>query len=133
MSKRLLWIALLVLLTGTLSGCRQSAQPTPTPTADLKISMEMPAAPFRVGQSTLLITVRDAQDQPVNDALIEVTGDMTHAGMMPVSGKVESGTEGKYEVPFNWSMGGDWILTVKATLPDGRTASQRFDLTVNAQ
>jgi hypothetical protein len=33
-------------------------------------------------------------------------------------------------MPFRWTMAGDWFVTVDVTLPDGTTASQRFDFTV---
>jgi hypothetical protein len=50
--------------------------------------------------------------------------------MKPVLAEVGDGEGGKYETPFEWTMGGDWIVTVTATLPDGRTAQQQFTYTV---
>ncbi|MBX3062542.1 MAG: FixH family protein [Anaerolineae bacterium] len=119
----------MLILVCVLAGCRQSAQQADS--ADLTITLDSSAA-FAVGKTELTIVVKDAQGNPVDDATIEVTGDMSHAGMKPELGSVQKGTQGQYKVPFIWSMGGDWILTVKVTLPDGRSTSKRFDVAVNS-
>jgi hypothetical protein len=116
-----------------LSGCRQSAQPTATPNPDIHIELTIPEDSFVVGQTILLITLRDAGGAPIDGARIEVRGDMNHAGMVPSLGGVEGGAAGLYAVPFNWTMGGDWFLDVQVTLPDGREAARRFDLRVRAR
>jgi hypothetical protein len=81
----------------------------------------------------LLMTVTDATGQALEVAQIAVRGDMTHAGMAPVLGEAaQPDDDNVYRVPFEWTMGGDWILTVDVTLADGRTASQRFDFVVES-
>ncbi len=119
-------VALLVALL--LAGCRQ---PPPTPTAALQIDLTYEPAPARVGQAALLITVRDTAGQPVTDAKVSARGDMSHAGMAPVLGEGEPQGNGRYRVPFEWTMSGDWFVDVTVTLPDGAVAQQRFDLTVS--
>ncbi|MCC7207057.1 MAG: FixH family protein [Anaerolineae bacterium] len=129
-------IALVLLLCATAilaTGCdRQSAQPTATPDPGIQITVESLNEPQRVGEVTLVVTVRDAAGAPIEDAKIDLRGDMSHAGMTPSLGSVEDGQDGRYSVPFNWTMGGDWFLDVTVTLPDGRSTTRRFDLTVNA-
>jgi hypothetical protein len=46
---------------------------------------------------------------------------MSHAGMTPVIVERANGEAGTYAVPFEWTMAGDWIVTISATLPDGRS------------
>ena len=118
-------VAMLVML----AGCRQSPQGTST--SDLQLTLDT-SAPFKLGQTELIVTLKDAQGNPIDDAKIEVQGDMTHAGMKPSLGSVDKGTQGQYKIPFDWSMGGDWVLTIKATLPDGRTASKRVEVSIAA-
>ncbi|MBX3080208.1 MAG: FixH family protein [Anaerolineae bacterium] len=120
-------VAGVVLLIVVLAGCRQSPQATSTP--DLEITLDT-TTPFKMGQTELVVTLKDAQGTPIDNAKIEVQGDMTHAGMKPSLGSVDKGTQGQYKIPFDWSMGGDWVLTIKATLPDGRTASKRIEVTI---
>jgi hypothetical protein len=55
---------------------------------------------------------------------------MTHAGMAPVFGTAQGGADGRYTVPFQWTMDGDWLLTIAVVLPDGRKASRQFPVTV---
>jgi hypothetical protein len=84
------------------------------------------------GEARLLIQVTDSQGEPVDDARLQVKGDMTHAGMQPVLAEITGGQAGLYTVPFTWTMPGDWIVTVEVTTPDGRAASGQFDLSVGS-
>jgi hypothetical protein len=128
-------IALMIVLCGVVilaGGCRQSAQPTATPDPGVQIEVENLNDPQRTGDVTLIVTVRDAAGGPVDGAKVDVRGDMSHAGMTPSLGSAEGGHDGRYEVPFTWTMGGDWFVEVTVTLPDGRTTTRRFDLTVSS-
>ena len=127
-------VLLVILLLGT-AACRQSQQQAATRTAggaDVQIELAPEPDPPVTGEGTLLITVSGLNDQPSEVTRIDVRGDMNHAGMQPVFGSAESAEDGVYRVAFNWSMAGDWILEVTATLSDGSTASQRFDVTVGS-
>lgn len=118
-------LAVLLVFALTLAGCRQSAQ---TSTADISIALR--AESLAVGETTLHITLTDASGQPVSAQKIELRGDMTHAGMQPVLAESSTGENGVYDLPFEWTMSGDWIVTVKATMADGTVAEKRFDLSV---
>ena len=111
------------------SGCmRESRRATST---DVQIDLSAVPFPAVVGETRLVIRVLDRNDQPVDDAALAVRGDMTHAGMRPVLAQVQGGgVEGYYDVPFEWTMSGDWIVTVEATLADGTAAQRRFDLSI---
>lgn len=53
-------------------------------------------------------------------AEVELTGDMTHAGMVPVISRMEETGSGVYRsVDFRFTMGGDWMLLLDVTLADG--------------
>lgn len=99
---------------------------------DADVAIDLAAESMAVGSTVLEVTVTDGSSAPINDATLNVKGDMTHAGMTPVLVEgVSDGREGVYRVPFEWTMGGDWVVTVEAVLPDGRTVSQQFDLSVS--
>ena len=68
---------------------------------------------------------------PIDDAYLSVKGDMEHDGMMPVLTSAKAGLDGEYVIPFEWTMGGDWIVTVDATLADGMQVTQDFNLVVD--
>ena len=125
-------LASLIVLSLLLGSCRRSTQPNDE-AANVNMALAVrPPAPA-VGQATLLITLTDTADDPINGAVLEIRGDMVHAGMEPVLASVDAGQNGIYEVPFEWTMAGDWIVTVTASLPDGRTVTREFDLTVSGE
>jgi hypothetical protein len=123
-------LVLATLLSLALAGCQRASQ-QPDRAADVNVALSVQPDPPGVGPSRLIITLKDAQGAPIEGARLQIKGDMTHAGMQPVLAEVEEGTDGQYETPFEWTMGGDWIVTVRAALPDGRSTTRQFNLTVN--
>ncbi len=122
-------IVLIVFLT-LLVGCGRIQQQQTA--ADLGVSVAVtidPAQP-RVGPSRLVFTLMDAQGQPINDAILDVEGNMTHAGMSPVLAQARSGQAGQYVVPFEWTMAGDWIVTLDVSLADGRHFAHQTEVSV---
>jgi hypothetical protein len=115
-----LWPALLFLLY-PFAGCREEApQGDPSLLLEVAISPTPPA----VGPVRLIVSLHDTLGNPVEGAEVRAEGNMTHAGMVPVHGTARSLGQGTYVVPdFRFTMAGDWILTVKAALPDGREAT----------
>ena len=121
----------LLLALVLLAGCRQ-ADPTPAATGDVAIEMAVRPQPPAVGPATLVISVTDAEGNGVTDAEVTAVGDMSHAGMAPVTGTTDIGSDGDYTIPFAWTMAGDWFVDVTVTLEDGRALEQRFDVSVGA-
>ena len=119
--KAVLFLSLLSLVLVACGG-RQSQQ---TDSGGVNIDLEI--TNLVVGESTLMITLTSAGGEQINDASLSVRGDMTHAGMTPVVREIDGGENGVYIVPFEWTMAGDWIITVDATLADGQTVTRRFE------
>lgn len=120
-------VLVLIVLTQALAACG----PPATPTNDLVLTLHVEPATLQVGQANLVVTVTDKDGKPVDDARVEVEGNMTHPGMAPVTAQVEGGTNGTYRLPFTWSMGGDWVISVTARLPDGRQSQADFPFSVD--
>ncbi|MFN2138547.1 MAG: FixH family protein [Candidatus Promineifilaceae bacterium] len=131
MYKTLLLLALAAALF-LASGCSRRSQEGTSSAATIEVAaIPFPAA---VGQTRLVVHVLDSSGAPVNDAQLAIKGDMTHAGMVPLLAEQQGGGEdGYYRIPFEWTMAGDWVVTVQATLPDGTHAQQRFDFMVATQ
>lgn len=132
--RQILSISVLALVALTVVSCRESAQPKPTPNAtaaSIEIDLSYDPDPPTPGDGTIVVALTESDGTPFTEAQsVVVRGDMTHAGMAPENGSVDSGENGVYRVPFNWSMGGDWILTVTVTLADGGEISEEFEVSI---
>lgn len=132
-SARLFW--LLCLIGAALVACRQSAATTGAPASDAAVTIELvaPLCSPPVGQGEVMVRLSDAAGAPLDDARLSLRGDMTHAGMIPMLAAAEGGQDGLYRVPVEWSMAGEWVLTVEAVLADDSRAVAEFDLSVGAE
>ncbi len=113
-----------------LSACGGSGANTDT--GNLQI---MVVAPAGMAADTLVIHLLDQADQPVTDAKVTVEGNMNHAGMAPVltdpvTDEADGATDGHYQLPFTFSMLGDWILTVTVDQADGTTVTKDIEVSV---
>lgn len=108
-----------LLLGGTVlsaSGCRRRAA-----VRDVELQCRVEPAPPRTGPARVIVTLAHLkQSGPVKGAKVSVEGNMAHPGMVPVFGTATETQPGRYEAPLTLTMGGDWVLSVTARLPDGR-------------
>ncbi len=111
-------LRLLLLFTISLSGCGRRDARDEAP--ELVVEMQVIPAPPTTGASLLMIQISNGQDAGAGDFSIDVRGDMSHAGMTPVIVNQVKGEEGTFAVPFEWTMAGDWVITISAIMPDGR-------------
>ncbi len=118
---RALVVSVALLSFVCLSGCRGSGYMDDSSyVLELGISPTPPA----VGPARLIIALSDSAGRPVDGAEIVVEGNMTHAGMVPVIDTAQAEDPGRYGISdFNFTMAGDWILTIRGVLPNGDTVS----------
>jgi len=87
----------------------------------LVLEVAISPTPPGAGPARLIISLADSAGKPIQDAEILVEGTMSHAGMVPVVDTARAEGPGRYGIPeFSFTMAGDWVLTLHATLPDGR-------------
>lgn len=109
-----------------LSACQRASQQADQ-APEVQVSLAVQPDPPQVGPARLVVTLADGAGKPIEDARLRIKGDMSHAGMVPVRADVDTGGPGGvYETAFEWTMGGDWIVTVTAVLADGRVTSREF-------
>ena len=121
-----IWIALLVALLS--AGCGGTP---PAATHDVQVTLE----PAPAGEAYLIAVVNDADGAPITDATVALEGNMNHAGMVPVLSEpvrddADGTADGRYRVPFEFTMLGDWIMSVTVTKADGSEAKTDIDLNV---
>lgn len=127
---------MLVALMALLFACRPpsdgAGRTQASSGADRSVTVELIGEP-RVGDTQVKVTVQ-REAEPVSNAKVTVAGDMTHAGMASVIAEVEAQEDGTYLTNgFEFTMAGDWILTVDVTYPDGERVRRSKALTVRSQ
>jgi hypothetical protein len=80
-----------------------------------------------VGPAILTIRI-NAQSGPLTGGAVKLEAHMSHAGMAPVLATATEPSPGVYEVPFTFTMAGDWVLLISGVLPDGRRVERRIDV-----
>lgn len=96
------------------------------------------APPEGANPQALVVQLADQAGKPVTNATVSLEGNMQHAGMAPVTGKAvqdnaDGKEDGRYQVPFAFSMLGDWVITVSVKGADGKTTQRDIPVTVSDQ
>jgi hypothetical protein len=95
---------------------------------DIKMDLDIQPQPPQLGPATMTLTLDDAQGQPISGAAVELEGNMSHAGMVPVLAQAAEVAPGLYRAELEFTMGGDWFILVRAELPDGRFLERKIDV-----
>lgn len=114
--RKLFFISLLVLLAGVLTACGGSAEPAAPAdsgsTGEVNIVVETNPTPAAMGDMELILTITDAQGNPIEGATVDVAVDHTDMSGMGMSGVATDQGSGKYSINANFNMSGSWQLTV---------------------
>jgi hypothetical protein len=113
----------LLLLALALTACQGADDDS-----DITVELAVTPDPPLVGEAAVVITLSDKDGQPVTGAEMELEGTMTHAGMVPVFGAATEKEPGRYEAQLEFTMGGDWVIIVRADLADGGKLEKEIDL-----
>jgi hypothetical protein len=122
--RRLFFVWLLICLHPWLSGCREAKEPPP----DIVVEHEITPQPVKAGPATITLTLSDAGGTPFKGAQVRLEGNMSHPGMRPIFSEAREAEPGRYEAPIKITMGGDWIILIHITLPDGRKLQREFEI-----
>ena len=118
-------VAMLVLAAAcaAATACHQAT----TATDDVKVAWTTtPARPIVYAETIAEIVVRDAQEQPLPSASLEIEAHMRHPGMAPVLAPVRGHGAGKYSARFRLTMAGTWVVFMTGKLPDGRSLKRQL-------
>lgn len=138
MPRLVILVALLILAgcqsdtaDGTSSGFNGGQQTTDG------VSVSLIATSLNAGQTIFEITVLDAGGKPAPVENFTVNANMTHAGMASITMSIDAldadtVVPGRYNIPFIWTMGGDWIITVTIKLLSGAIIVQDFPFSIGS-
>lgn len=106
----------------------QACRPQQSKSTDLTFAYEISPQPPRVGTVMVTLDIKDASGAPVSAARLNLEGNMSHAGMVPVFSEAREIATGRYQSVIELSMAGDWNVTVHVTLSDGRKLDHEFEI-----
>ena len=128
---RIVFLVLSTILV--IAACQSAEEAAGVERTDIEMTFAVEPDPPNVGDSNLIITLMTEDGEPVEGATISAHGDMDHEGMESVEGEGNEDGAGVYRIPFQWTMGGGWIVDVSATLKDSNdTVTDTFTLDVGA-
>jgi len=111
--RRWLFVSLLVVLSVLLAACGgEATPPAETSAKPVNIKVESNPSPAGVGDAELIFTLTDAKGSPIEGARVDVSADHTDMTGMGMSGAATDQGAGRYSINANFSMTGNWKLTV---------------------
>jgi YtkA-like protein len=118
------------LIIALCAGCVivQACRQQESKSASLIFAHEISPQPPRAGKVTITLNIKDASDGAVAGARLNIEGNMSHAGMVPVFADATEIEPGRYRTVMELSMAGDWNVTVHLTLSDGRKLDHEFEI-----
>lgn len=110
--RKFIFISLLVGWSVLLAACGGASTPTTTSSKPVNITVETIPSPATTGDAELVMTIADANGQPIDGAMVDVSVDHTGHSGMSMSGLATEQGGGKYAINANFNMSGTWKLTV---------------------
>jgi hypothetical protein len=111
--RRIMFVSLLVVISALLAACGGSATPAAESSAKpVNIKVESNPSPAVVGDAELIFTIADASGKLMEGARVDVSADHTDMSGMGMSGAATDQGAGRYSINANFSMNGNWKLTV---------------------
>lgn len=127
--KKIYRLFLLIALLLTLPACASQAEPTPSVAQPIQVNLATVPDPPQVGDVELRFTVLDQNGNPLQGASVEAHADHIDMTGMEMSGAATEQGGGVYAITANFSMSGNWKITVSVRQGE-LEAQQEFRLVV---
>ena len=105
-----------VVLAVVLAACGGSAQPAAPvesgSSSQVNITVESNPSPAMMGDMELILIITDGDGKPIEGATVDVSADHTDMTGMGMSGLATEQGGGRYSINANFSMSGNWKITV---------------------
>ena len=107
-----IFISMFVILSVLLAACGSTPAPAATASRQVNIKMETDPNPAVMGDMELVLNITDANGNPIEGATVDVSADHTDMSGMNMSGLATDQGGGRYSIKANFSMSGNWKVTV---------------------
>lgn len=101
-----------IVLSLFLAACGSAAPTSDVAAAPVKITLETRPTTAAMGAVELVLTVTDGGGRPIEGARVDVSADHTDMTGMTMGGAATAQGAGKYAITADFSMSGNWVLTV---------------------
>ena len=109
--RKIIFVGLLAAVSVFLAACGGS-DTLDSSAKSVNIRVESDPSPAVVGDAELVFTITDASGNPIEAARVDVSADHTDMSGMAMSGAATDQGSGRYSLNANFSMTGNWKLTV---------------------
>jgi YtkA-like len=110
--RKIFFVSAILLMAILLAACGNAATPAATSGKPLNVKVETKPNPAVMGDLELILTVTDANGQPIEGATVDVSANHTDMAGMDMNGAATEQGAGKYAINANFSMSGNWKLKV---------------------
>ena len=111
--RKFIFISMLVVVSTLLAACGGAATPADKASSKpVNIKVETNPAPAMMGDLELVLTITDADGEPIEGATVDLSAEHTDMSGMDMSGVATDQGGGRYSIRSNFSMSGNWKLTV---------------------
>lgn len=125
--KRYIVLSIVTLvLAFALVACGESSA-TPTP-SNSQITLTTNPNPPKSGDVEMIVQVRDASGNPLNDGIVMLFADHMDMKGMTLQGKATAQGNGRYATIANFSMSGKWKVTVQVNKTGMTSLAQDFNI-----
>jgi hypothetical protein len=107
-----IFISMFVIISVLLAACGSTLTPAATASKPVNIKMETDPSPAIMGDMELVLNITDANGNPIESATVDVSADHTDMSGMNMSGLATDQGGGRYSIKANFSMSGNWKVTV---------------------
>lgn len=127
------WMRLLGFLFSAallLTACSGEGAPADAAGAGaVNIRIESSPDPITMGDATITLVITDKNSAPIEGARVDVSVEHTDMSGMSMSGPATGQAGGKYAISANFSMSGNWKMTVYVRT-DSLDYREEFDLKI---
>ena len=107
-----IFISMFVIISVLLAACGSTLTPAATASKPVSIKMETDPNPAIMGDMELVLNITDPNGNPIEGATVDVSADHTDMSGMNMSGLATDQGGGRYSIKANFSMSGNWKVTV---------------------
>jgi hypothetical protein len=114
--RRSIFFSMMVLLTVLLAACGGASTPAAggdgASSQQVNIAVSTNPSPAMMGDIELVFAITDADGNPIEGAKVDVSADHIDMTGMTMGGAATDQGSGRYAIKANFSMSGNWKLTV---------------------